>query len=115
MVTIVIIVLILGAFAAAYILWRPSEGPKPLGVCTVYDYVEADTVAVEATNVTTTIKNTTTYYTEWSTITPTPYVTSSSTFTTAVPSSITTNPATATYTAGFPSMIWNVTVCTYTR
>ena len=110
-----IVVLILGALAAAYFLWRPPPNPRLSGVCTVYDYFEADTVAVEFSTVTTTIRNTTTYYIETSAITPTPTLTASSTFTTVAPTNVTSNALTTTSTEGYPGLAWNVTACTFTR
>ena len=112
---IVLVVVIALALVGFYTYTIPSQRPSLSGVCTVYDYFEADTVAVEFTTVTTTIGNTTTYYTVTSIITPTPTLTASSTFTTEAPSNVTSNSLTTTLTAGFPSLIWNVTVCTFTR
>jgi PDZ domain-containing secreted protein len=113
-----IIVLVLSFLAVAYFRWLPSQKAELSGVCVVDDYFEGDAEEVELRIVTTTIGNTTTYFTEWSTIsTPTPTLTASSTFTTEATSNFTTA-FTLTITSidlsAAPVGVWFVTVCAFT-
>ena len=79
------------------------------------DWYEGDAVELMLTKVTTTVGNTTTYYTTSSTISaPTPEITASSTYTTYIPTNTST-----TYTiistsidqSSAPVGVWFVTTC----
>jgi len=95
-----------------------SKGITLTGECTVNDWYEGDAVEIRLTTVTTTIGNTTTYYTTSSTISaPTPEITSNSTYTVHIPANTSTT-YTITSTSidqdAAPVGVWFVTTCTYT-
>ena len=93
------------------------EGISLTGVCTVNDWYEGDAVEIWLTTVMTTIGNSTTYYTTSSTIsTPTPEITSNSTYTVHLTGNTTTTytvTSTSIDQSAAPVGVWFVTTCTY--
>ena len=112
-----IVLLVLCAFAVTYFQWVHSERAGLSGAFTVDGYFEGDVVYVQLVTVTTNIGNLTTYYVESSTSTPTPTLRANSTFTTEAPSNLTTPYMLTTTSTGLSglNLVWNVTVCTFTR
>jgi hypothetical protein len=112
-----VMILVLGFFVVFVSEQHHSEGTTLTGTCTVNDWYEGDAVEVMLKTVTTTVGNSTTYYTEYSTIsTPTPEITASSTYTTytsANTSTAYTIISTSIDLSAAPVGIWFVTTCAF--
>jgi len=110
-------ILTVGLFVVYVAEQRHSEGTTLTGVCTVNDWYEGDAVEIMLKTVSTTIGNTTTYYTVSSTISaPTPEITANTTYTLYIPTNTSTT-YTITSTSidqnAAPVGVWFVTTCTY--